>query len=258
MASDHPMPDRNNDKSTASPDIDNAENGPFILRSDVEKYLTDSDDDSGIIQISLGGKSELFVVEMLTDYSDEFKMFRIGSRFFRRGELSGLIYGFVFQMRRGEASPSPSIFYHWCDGVGEDIADLGRWILDSGRFTDFFASGDAVAIDAFEFLPEMPFDAQRLALEQVATALKLHFRRLGRALLVSHPIQFGEPPRPDCNAREAERYRAALEPVLDMLQGLRMSDRFGAGVAVQDIVIKRDRGFDDDAARLEMHRSAGR
>ena len=134
---------------------------------------------------------------------------------------------------------------------------LARWILDRARYDELFATGDGLAVDAFEFLPETALATQRVLLREVATALKRRYRQLSRAAVVVHPHHLGEPPKSDSGSRRVRAYRRALDTVMQMAQELRLGERLRPKKPTEDLLIGRDRSIDFDGELLELVRRTG-
>ncbi|MGH8598925.1 MAG: hypothetical protein ACREXT_19945, partial [Gammaproteobacteria bacterium] len=167
----------------------------FRLPTDLPKNLRDSSYDGRLTHVPLQNGSELFFTRACTDaYLEGLRMIRFGALFRINAKLFGVAYGIVFHVRAGWGPPDSEAFYDWCDSVDSDTAQFARWLLDSGQYDELFAHGDALALDAFEFLPGTQIETQREALRQVTIALRGRFRRLGRAVVVVHPHHLGQPP----------------------------------------------------------------
>ena len=211
-----------------------------------------------VTHVPLEGANELFFTRVGSDADyDGLRMIRFGARFVVRQRLIGVAYGLVFHVRPGWAPPEAEEFYDWCDSTTAEIAQLVRWILDSGRFDELFATGDALAVDAFEFLPETPSATQRALLREVATALKRRYRQLSRTAVVVHPHHFGEPPRIDSGSRRVRAYRRALDTVMQMAQELRLGERLRPQKPTEDLLIGRDPSIDFEGELLELVPRAG-
>lgn len=230
----------------------------FQVLTDLPENLRRSSENGRIMHVPLNGANELFFTRMSSgaDY-EGLRMVRFGARFQARRQLIGVAYGIVFQVRAGWAPPNAEVFYDWCDSTTAEAADLARWILDSGHYDELFATGDVLAFDAFEFLPEIGPEAQQASLRDVATALKRRFRRLSRAALVVHPHHFGEPPKIDSGSRRVGVYRRALESVLQMAWQLHLGERLRPTTPMDDLLIGRGRSIDLDGELFELARRTG-
>lgn len=230
----------------------------FQVIADLPKNLRSAGDRGRITRVPLEGASELFITQVGSDADYEgLRMLRFGARFLSGKQLIGVVYGIVFQVRRGWAPPDDEVFYDWCDSTTGEIAEVARGILDSGQYETLFAGGDVLAIDAFEFLPKLDVETQRAALRQAAVALKRRFRRLGRAVIVAHPHHLAEPPKINASSRRVQAYRRALEGILEMAQELRLGEKMRPRAPTDDLIIGRERSLDLNGELLELARRSG-
>ena len=225
----------------------------FKLPTELPESLLPCSANRRITHVPLEGANELFFTRVGSDADyDGLRMVRFGARFVVRQRLIGVAYGLVFHIRPGWAPPEAEEFYDWCDSTTAEIAQLARWILDSGRYDEFFATGDGLAVDAFEFLPETALATQRVLLREVATALKRRYRQLRRAAVVVHPHHFGEPPKIHSGSRRVSAYRRALDTVMQMAQELRLGERLQPKKPTEDLLIGRDLSIDFGGELLEL------
>lgn len=230
----------------------------FQVITDLPKNLCGAGNEGRITRLPLEGASELFLTRMGSDADYEgFRMFRFGALFRLNERLVGVAYGIVFQVRRGWAPPDAEVFYDWCDSTTGEVAEVARGILDSGQYDALFANGDVLAIDAFEFLPDLALETRRSALRQVAIALKRRFRPLGHAVVVVHPHHLAEPPKIDSGSRRVKAYRRALEANLEMARELRLGERLRPKTPTEDLLIGRERSIDLNGELLQLALRSG-
>ena len=152
-------------------------------------------DNRRLTHIPLPGSGELFVTRMEGDDDDEWRMLRFGARFAANDRLDGAAYGIVFVLgRNARTPPDGEPFYDWCDRVDAAAAAVARGILDSGRYDERFLAGDVLAVDAYEFRPDIAPEPRRVALRTLTAALKRRFRRLDQAVVVP-PVTWENRPK---------------------------------------------------------------
>lgn len=227
----------------------------FRLPTDPTEIVSWSNDWDRISRVALPGGGELLYAKAICGaYEDELWMTRFGARCVDREVLIGVVYGYVFRVRPGFEPPSAEVFYDWCDSASDEAAALARWVLDASAFAGLFDDGDVLAIDAYEFLRDVPADRQRAALHAVARALKKRFRRLGQAVITVHPHQLGTAPKANADARRVTTYRRALERLLPIATDVRLGAVLRPKAPSDDRLVVRGHPLSFDEELLELVR----
>lgn len=212
--------------------------GSLLSETAITDHLRFFGDETDITKFKLSSSGSLHLVEIVSDYSATHQLFRFGASFTSRGKIVGVCYGVVFKIKCfSTPRPKRSLFYDWCDGADEEVGELAQSILASGRYEDLFVTGDAMAIDAFEFLPGTPVQKQQLAIQSIAKPLKRHFTRLRRALILVEPARAFEGATNGHDNHEAQVFLRAQHTMTEVCLGLGISNRLNPRAPMQDILI---------------------